>query len=77
MYIQYWLMKMEHAMLPHTQSTILHESILYDYQIVASYMSKHVDFKLPHLHLAPHLNFAKIFNIRKLVSLGYHVSLFA
>ena len=39
------------------------------------------DFSLPHLHLAPRwerprLNFFKFFGIRKLESLGYHVTFF-
>jgi len=46
------------------------------------YLSKVVNFNLPHLHLALpfgviHLRFAEIFGTRKLESLGYRVALFA
>jgi len=38
-------------------------------------VKKFANFDLPHLNLAP--SFEKIFDIRILESLGYHVALFA
>jgi len=50
--------------------------------VVASHLSKVVDFNLRHLHFVPccgwpHSNFAEIIGIRKLASLGYRVDLLA
>jgi len=57
-------------------------SIMYRFQVIASYLLKFANFSLPHWHLAsllgwPWSNFAKISDIRKLKFLGYCVVLFA
>jgi len=50
--------------------------------IGSSYLPKVTNFNLPHVYLAPPLKvtpfefYAKIFGIRKLETLGYHVALF-
>jgi len=60
---------------------LLIESILYHFRVIATYLSKVADFKLPHPQLVPPLewpssNFAEVFDIRKLEYLGFHVVLF-
>jgi len=54
-------------------------TILHGFRVIGSYLLKVADFNLPCLHLMhwgwPCLNFIKIFGIRRLESLRYHVAL--
>jgi len=57
----------------------MRQSCTYRFRVIASYLSKVVDFNPLNLRLAPPSRsiFAEIFGTRKLESLGYRVQLLA